>query len=884
MNIMRQFARVFLVLTLVLPAAVSADTYVIPFSEIRQAVEDSSDTPDAAIRAYLAGLIRDELDAQGFDVNGGLIIGDIPVEEITQIIETDCDFPTPYEIHTDATTATVTIADSSSLTVNLDSIRSLSLLADLNGTVSTATTAWVRWGQDIPFGRDCASFNTDHGSLGLDLPFNINVGVALALDPSYDSDQLAIVVDKHAVMSGQAQINGGNLQHDFGTASITDLVLSIFEDELLQELRTKGEQAVADGIVELNYKLDGLDKDGNPDPTIMAFNGPSTFFLNVTEEDEDFVRDLLEQFGIPDIVLSMLDDRGIDILLQLVILEGAEREAYLTALGAEVGCDAVRSTYEVSLPTTPIYALNGQLCDVADPSGPDAGSYFSDALCTDEVAFRVTDVDEFCQARFGDQAESRLGNAASWVADQNQPNDPLPGVASRAWTTIPSTRLDLGTLSIAANRQPFMKQVSYKTIDGVARGNGSCELEMRIYKSDIVAQDLKPLIALHGGTWEHRGFSFLGLEAGVSQFTDRGFIVFAPFYRLTGASDGNVECNAVSWRELTADVESALDWVNLNGAALGASDEPVNVFGQSAGAHLAAWLAAHRSADVRKALLYYGPTDALEFLAGAIPMGGPYYDFRDFGLDVLSRFYGAENGANEVQLEQIDFAGVTPAFLADNWDTVIPDMVFDLSQIDPLAPPLYVDRCAAITQTDLTMINPSMPPVQLTQCLKEDLAAFLIDNSFNHQLDTEDVPVHIVHGTADTLIPYQQALSLCGAIDNRVFATDVFDPLTSYDCGAASQVQLIQDADHALDLGLCLGEICPAGETGSVTRDAVATAIVNSYSWLVQDRPVVIDDNPPVVADPPKKSGGAFSWFTLLGLLILTILRFIPYRTQSRIK
>jgi hypothetical protein len=38
-----------------------------------------------------------------------------------------------------------------------------------------------------------------------------------------------------------------------------------------------------------------------------------------------------------------------------------------------------------------------------------------------------------------------------------------------------------------------------------------------------------------------------------------------------------------------------------------------------------------------------------------------------------------------------------------------------------------------------------------------------------------------------------------------------------------------------------------------------------------------------VVADPPKKSGGAFSWFTLLGLLILTILRFIPYRTQTRI-
>lgn len=141
MNIMRQIACAFLALAVVLPVAVSADTYVIPFSEIRQAVDDSTDSPDTAIRAYLAGLIRDELEAQGFNVNGGLVFGEIPVEEITQIIETDCDFPTPYEVHTDATTATVAIDDSSSLTVSLDSIRSITLLADLNGTVNTAATA-----------------------------------------------------------------------------------------------------------------------------------------------------------------------------------------------------------------------------------------------------------------------------------------------------------------------------------------------------------------------------------------------------------------------------------------------------------------------------------------------------------------------------------------------------------------------------------------------------------------------------------------------------------------------------------------------------------------------------------------------------------------------
>ena len=868
MNIITQIACVFLALIVVLPVAAGADTYVIPFSDIRQAVDNSSDSPDSVMRAYLAGLIRDELEALGFDVNGGLVFGEIPVEELTQIIETDCDFPSPYEVHTDATTATVTIDDSSSLTIDLDSIRSIELLADLNGTVSTAATAWVRWGQDIPFGQDCARINTDHGWVGLTLPFNISLDLALDLDPSYDSDLLAIVVDKHAMLEGQAQINGGTLQHDFGSASLTDLVISAFEDELLQKLRTNGEQAAADAIAGLNYRLDGRDEDGNPDPMITAFNRPSTFVLEVTEDDAKFIRDLLEQFGIPDIVISMLDDRGIEILLQLVILEGAEREAYLVQLGAEVGCDAVRSTYEIQLDVTPIYALNGQLCEVADVSGPDAGLYFSDMHCSNEIAFEVTDVDEFCQARFGDQAETRLGNAASWTADQNQPNDPLPGVSSRSWTTVPSTQLDLGVLSLAGNHQPYMKQFNYKNIVNVPRGNGSCQLEMRVYKNDIIEQDLKPLIALHGGTWRHRGFSFLGLEAGISQFTERGFIVFAPFYRLVGESDGNSECNAVSWRELTADVESALDWVNLNGAALGATDEPVSVFGQSAGAHLAAWLAAHRPTDVRKALLYYAPTDALEFLAGAVPMGGPYEAFRDFGLDALSRFYGAKDGSNEVRLEQIDFAGLTVTLLNDNWDTMIPDSVIDLNQIDPLAPPLYVARCANATQTDLSLINLSMPPIALTRCLKEDLAEFLVDNSFNHLLDAEEVPIHVVHGTADTLVPYQQALHLCGAIDNRLFSPDVIDPLTTYACGTASQIQLVKDADHALDLGLCLGSICPAGETGSLTRDAVATAINQSYTWLMQDPPVALPA-PPVADDVPKRSGGALSWFAIFGLLVI---------------
>lgn len=901
------FLLALIIFVVATPLPVRADTYVIPFSEIREAVDTSGESPDVVIRAHLAGLIRDELDAMGFDVNGGLLLNDVPVEEMTRIIETDCDFPRPYEVHTDATTARVIIDDGSSLTLNLDSLQAISLVADLTGTVSTAADAWVRWGQDIPFfGDDCEKIDTDHGWVALTVPFDIGLELALELNPAYDSGLLAIVVDKQALLQGQATLTGGRLQHDFGSISLTDLLIDIFEDELLATLQEKGEQAVTDAIAALNYRLDGLDENGIPDPTLTVFNAPTTFILDVNEEDQASVRELLEQYGIPEIVITMLDDRAIEVLLQLTILEGAEREAYLAELGASFSCDVLLAAFRTPLDTVPLYTLNGHLCEAANLAGPDASDYFVDALCTEAVAYRGTDNADFCQAYVGDQAASRLGNAASWVAEDNQANDPLPAVPSRPWTTVPSTELDLGVLPLQGNRQPFMKQLRYKTVANVARGSGTCELEMRVYKNDISADGLKPVIALHGGTWRHRGTSFLGLEAGISHLTERGFVVFAPFYRLTGEDDGNAECNAVTWREVTADAESALDWVRDNGAAFGAESGPVSVFGQSAGAQLAGWLAAHRPDDVRKAIMNYGPTDVLGFLQGAVPFGGPYEAFRDFGLNSISRFFGAPGGSDELHLEHIGFAGLTIALLQDEWATLIPDTVFDLSRLDPMAPPLYVERCADATQTDLGAINLPMPPAELTECLKQDLRDFLIENSLAHQLSDEAAPFHAVHGSADALVPYEQSLALCDAVNNSVLPTDVTAPLTKHACGENSEVQIVRDADHAFELGVCIDAICPAGDSGSVTRDAVVSAIESSYAWLQED-PSVPAPPPPVTVNPPgapavtapasgSSSGGggcslrsqesgpmqAGAWWLLLVMLALSRLRIHNIRTARR--
>jgi hypothetical protein len=106
-------------------------------------------------------------------------------------------------------------------------------------------------------------------------------------------------------------------------------------------------------------------------------------------------------------------------------------------------------------------------------------------------------------------------------------------------------------------------------------------------------------------------------------------------------------------------------------------------------------------------------------------------------------------------------------------------------------------------------------------------------------------------------------------------ATDVVDALTTYSCGAASQVQIIKDAGHALELGVCLGSICPAGNLGGPTRVAVEDAIETAYLWLLQDPPTpdpvpsIVPVPAVVIEDSPKSGTGAASWLGVLGLLLV---------------
>lgn len=866
----RLYGCLFILLALGLAGAhaVRADTYVISFADLRDAIDNSNVPPDQAVGAFLALRLREELDGLGFDFEQGGVLGDFPVDEVTEIIDTNCPIPSPYEVHTDATTASISIDEGSSITLGLDSLQSITLVADLTGVVTSRADAWVRWGQNFPFGDDCEKFDTDHGWISVAIPFSLNLTVDMQLDPTYDTEQVAIVVDKAATVNGEFAIAGASVDYDFGVVSLTEAVLRFAEDSLVEDLEARGEQAVADLLVALSYRLDGLDEYGNPDPTIEAFNGQTIFALDLDDEDRAFVRDTLATLGLPDIVISMLGSRGIDILLDLVVLPLDERDRYLGALGAQVGCEALFNTYRTVLERNPIYHIDGDSCTVSPVTGPPTGPYFTDAACAEEVAFEPSDEALFCQALFGDAAKTLLGNAGAWQPVGNQPNDVLPEVDSLPWTSVVSAELDLGAISVVDNKLPYMKRLRYKVVDDVPRGAGICELEMRVYKNDIAATGLRPLLAFHGGTWKHRGQSFLGMEAMISHFTERGYVVFAPFYRLVANSDGNDECNGVSWREVTDDVSSALDWVRAYGPAFGAEGSKVNVFGQSAGGHLAAWLASHRALDVRKALVFYAPLDVLGFLSDAqLPQAG-LEDFRDFALRSIATLFGARNGVAELRLDRIDFAQVTTSVLADNWDALIPGTAFDLGSVALDDVPFYLDRCAASTGTDLALINLAMPPDELLTCLKQELRDFLIDNSFNDKLADEEVPVFAIHGASDTLVPHSQAVDLCAAIDDSVLSSDVTDDETVYECGLSSEVRIIKDAEHTLDLGFCVEPICPAGSAQSPTRTTVVRAVQASYDWLALN-PVTLAPPPPPPPPPSSSSGGGGTtgMLTLLFLL-----------------
>jgi acetyl esterase/lipase len=270
-----------------------------------------------------------------------------------------------------------------------------------------------------------------------------------------------------------------------------------------------------------------------------------------------------------------------------------------------------------------LFAVEESLCVSAVPNENRNASYYLDEACSIPVNFSPISLYNYCELLLD---PSTLGEGEGAVPDQ--------------WTLSPGTRLDLGARSLDDVGQPYLQRRTYRNIE---TAGGICNLEMRIYSPRPGITNQGSLLALHGGSWSARGFGFFGLELTIPHFVEQGFVVFAPFYRLLGTSEGSTACNNSSIMEIVDDAEAALEWVRANASTYGGTEKPV-VFGQSAGAHLALSLAVNQSESVVAGVLLYPPTDFTDF---ALRVRNDFYENTQ-GIGILERVIGL--GAAEADL------------------------------------------------------------------------------------------------------------------------------------------------------------------------------------------------------------------------------------------
>lgn len=476
------------------------------------------------------------------------------------------------------------------------------------------------------------------------------------------------------------------------------------------------------------------------------------------------------------VISDIMNDNTDEILLYL---QKGDKERLRKHFTASAACKGTRKLLQEGMLTTPVYTKNRQSNCVADNVyTDDKGEYFTDKSCTQSVAFQPTDYQVFCKEIIDlDKSYTVMGNAAIWKANDT-PIDNSPG---RKWTIPYGAKMKLTLESLKGNTVPYMKRVNYKTIenirntDGSSRGNGTCKLEMRVYKKDITAKNLQPLMSIHGGSWKLRSAGFPGLESSISHYTDQGFIVFAPFYRLVGNKEANAECNNTSWQNMVTDVEDALKWVWRNGEVLGATrNQSVSLSGQSAGAHLASWLLAHperHSVPIGRSLLLYPPTDLEDFANNSVP-GGKYEAFTD-GIKTIENFFGID-----------DISKISTADLQAN---AFPDLV----KRNPNSPPVFIIHGVA------DKVVPSNQSVRLCNAYMSDTGAIDIENS--------------------------PAINDGGDPSAGIY-------MRQYNCGSVGKLHLFAEADHILDLKCISGLFCQAGSKDTVAE--LKNSLIAARHWL----------------------------------------------------
>ena len=291
---------------------------------------------------------------------------------------------------------------------------------------------------------------------------------------------------------------------------------------------------------------------------------------------------------------------------------------------------------------------------------------------------------------------------------------------------------------------------------------GGRDLQLDLYLPDIGTEPLPLVIWVHGGGWS--GGTRFPAPAHALRLRRFGVAVASISYRLTGQG-GQWGAESVIFPAQIHDVRAAIRWLRAHATDYGLDPDRIGVWGSSAGGHLVALAGTSgndpalegtvgnelgTSSVVQVVVDYYGPTDLLQMTPDITTPPGNIID-HDAPDSPESRLIGFSGPGEGIGVLRDNIDNPNPPF---------PELAQRVSDVNPIS-----------------------------------------------WVDAFDPPFLIVHGTADTSVPFGQSIRL---LDALLLAGHDPQMLPVPDAGHGGFPSWAHDAAHEFLLSHLIGPLLSA--------------------------------------------------------------------------